>query len=434
MVKKRRRLEGLQDETEGMAGYKQTEVGMIPDDWEVKKLGYCLIRNPEYGINASAVPYSDNLPVYIRITDISKDGSFLPENKVSVNHTQSAKYILENDDLVLARTGASTGKSYLYNPQDGYLVFAGFLIRVKVNPQKLDAQYLKGFLNTKAYWNWVIVMSMRSGQPGINGNEYAQLPIPLPPTLEEQKAIALCLSDTDALISACDRATAKKRNIKQGAMQQLLTGKKRLPGFSGEWQHMPLGLLSAFITKGATPTTYGFKWEKEGVLFLRSECVGEYGIDLAQSMFIAPEAHNVLKRGEVRAGDILITITGNVGRVVHLDKSFGIANINQHIARIRVTDINVVAEYVFHFLSQSSVRHYYSLITTGQAYPQISLKQVRETTVPLPPLLEQKAIAQILSDMDAEIAALEKKRDKYKAMKQGMMQELLTGKTRLVDR
>ena len=108
-------------------------------EWEVKKLGDCLIKNPDYGINAPAVPYYDNLPVYIRITDISENGRFLPEKKVSVNHTQSTSYLLETDDLVLARTGASTGKSYLYNPQDGELVFAGFLIRVKANPQKLDA-------------------------------------------------------------------------------------------------------------------------------------------------------------------------------------------------------------------------------------------------------------------------------------------------------
>jgi type I restriction enzyme S subunit len=197
-------------------------------DWEVKKLGDCLIKNPDYGINAPAVPYSDNLPVYIRITDISENGRFLPEKKVSVNHTQSTNYLLETDDLVLARTGASTGKSYLYNPQDGELVFAGFLIRVKANPQKLDARYLKGFLNTKAYWNWVTVMSMRSGQPGINGNEYAQLHISLPPTLEEQKAIAQIFSDMDTEIAALEQKCDKYKAIKQGMMQVLLTGKTRL--------------------------------------------------------------------------------------------------------------------------------------------------------------------------------------------------------------
>lgn len=195
--------------------------------WEVKKLGECLTKNPEYGINAPAVAYSDNLPVYIRITDISQDGRFLPDKKVSVNHILSTNYLLEIDDLVLARTGASTGKSYLYNTEDGELTFAGFLIRVKVNIQKLNPQYLKGFLNTKPYWNWVNMMSMRSGQPGINGKEYSQLQIPLPP-LPEQKAIAEILTDIDKEIEALEKKRDKYKALKQGMMQELLTGKTRI--------------------------------------------------------------------------------------------------------------------------------------------------------------------------------------------------------------
>ena len=108
------------------------------------------------------------------------------------------------------------------------------MIRVKPNPQKLDARYLKGFLNTKAYWNWVTVMSMRSGQPGINGNEYAQLHISLPPTLEEQKAIAQILSDMDTEIAALEQKRDKYKAIKQGMMQELLTGKTRLKNNSAD--------------------------------------------------------------------------------------------------------------------------------------------------------------------------------------------------------
>ncbi|HYU76590.1 MAG TPA: restriction endonuclease subunit S [Ktedonobacteraceae bacterium] len=199
-----------------------------------------------------------------------------------------------------------------------------------------------------------------------------------------------------------------------------------------DWEPTPLGLLSAFITKGATPTTYGFSWVSEGVLFLRSECVSEQGLDLTQSMFITPEAHNVLKRSEIRAGDILITITGNVGRVIYLSHDFGSANINQHIARIRITDSNVAADYVFHFLSQSTIRKYYGSIITGQAYPQISLKQVRDTRVPIPPTKsEQTAIATALSDTDSLIASLDRLIAKKRDIKQATMQQLLTGKRRL---
>jgi len=132
----------------------------------------------------------------------------------------SGDCFLEKGDLVFARTGASVGKTYLYNPNDGQLVFAGFLIRAKANPNKLNSQYLKHYTETSVYWNWVKIMSMRSGQPGINGNEYSQLLIPLPP-LPEQTAIASVLSDMDAEIEILEQKCYKYK-------QELLTGQIRL--------------------------------------------------------------------------------------------------------------------------------------------------------------------------------------------------------------
>src|SRR3989344_5681233 len=132
-------------------GYKQTEIGIIPDEWEVKRLGECLLKNPDYGINAAAVAYNDTLPTYLRITDISEDGKYLSSNKVSVNNTLADSYYLEEGDIVFARTGASVGKTYLYNKNDGKLVFAGFLIRVKANPKILDCKYFICLTQTKSY-------------------------------------------------------------------------------------------------------------------------------------------------------------------------------------------------------------------------------------------------------------------------------------------
>lgn len=191
-----------------------------------------------------------------------------------------------------------------------------------------------------------------------------------------------------------------------------------------------LGDISAFITKGATPTTYGFKWEMSGVPFLRSECVSDSGLDMRQSMFISPTADEALRRSKVKDGDILITITGNVGRVIRL-AGIGTANINQHIARIRIKDQRFEAGFVYHYLSQRTVREYYDSIVTGQAYPQISLAQVRETVIPAVTIGEQRSIAAALDDADDLIATLERLIAKQQAIKQGMMQRLLTGDTRL---
>ena len=205
----------------------QTRLPGFTGQWKVKSMGECLRSRPDYGINAAAVPYSARLPVYIRITDISDDGRFRPEKLVSVGLANADQYYLSEGDLVFARTGASVGKSYLYKQQDGPLVFAGFLIRVRPDPDLLKASYLSAYVTTNAYWDWVRLMSMRSGQPGINGNEYAQLSLTLPP-VPEQTAIAQVLSDMGAELEALELRRDKTRDLKQGMMQELLTGRTRL--------------------------------------------------------------------------------------------------------------------------------------------------------------------------------------------------------------
>lgn len=208
-------------------GYKQTELGEIPGDWEVASVHQLLNESPKYGINAAAVPLTANLPVYIRITDISEDGYFQPSERVGVNNQFSGFYKLQKGDIVIARTGASVGKSYLYREADGELIYAGFLIKLSPKESILDSMFLFQYLRSDPYWAWVNVMSMRSGQPGINGNEFGSLQIPLP-SIDEQIAIANVFSDMDKVLEALQQRLHKTQQIKQGMMQELLTGKTRL--------------------------------------------------------------------------------------------------------------------------------------------------------------------------------------------------------------
>jgi type I restriction enzyme, S subunit len=208
-------------------GYQQSAIGLIPEDWDVQPLKSLLSTSPKYGINAAAIPYQAKHPTYIRITDISEDGRFQPDNLVAVEHPDSDQYFLEEGDLVFARTGASVGKSYLYDLNDGKLVYAGFLIKIHPDAKNLLPNFLSHYVKTQAYWDWVQVMSMRSGQPGINGNEYGQLLLPLP-LIEEQSAIAQILTDMDTEITAIETRRTKTQALKQGMMQELLTGRTRL--------------------------------------------------------------------------------------------------------------------------------------------------------------------------------------------------------------
>ena len=193
-------------------------------DWEEVTLGTLLDRPPDYGVNAAAVPFYESLPTYIRITDINDDGQFASRARVSVDIDATDEQYLEDGDIVLARTGASVGKSYRYREEDGRLVYAGFLIRVRPNPERLLSQFLAAYLSTWSYWDWVRLTSERSGQPGINATEYASIPLPLPPdkrTLAEQHKIADCLTSIADQLNAQARKLDTLKQHKRGLLQQL---------------------------------------------------------------------------------------------------------------------------------------------------------------------------------------------------------------------
>lgn len=233
-----RKLEALRDHKRGLMQRLFPQPGQsqprlrFPEfrgkgEWGESPLGKLLSRKPEYGVNAAAVPFSEDLPTYIRITDIDDEGQFTQTDRVSVDIQATEENYLGEGDIVLARTGASVGKSYRYRPNDGRLVFAGFLIRVRPNPKKLVPEFLSNYLTSWQYWDWVRLTSARSGQPGINGNEYASMPVPLPPAdpkgneLAEQQKIADCLTALNNLIAAQAVKLDTLKNHKHGLMQQL---------------------------------------------------------------------------------------------------------------------------------------------------------------------------------------------------------------------
>lgn len=412
--------------TDTPEGYKLTDVGVIPKDWGVRSLRSMLAEPPSYGLNAPAIPFDSSLPTYIRITDISEDGRFRPTPRVSVNGARDALCFLRPGDLVLARTGASVGKAYLYDPQDGPLVFAGFLIRMAPDSSRLRSEYLAQYLQTRRYWDWVANNSARSGQPGINALEYGSLPVPLPP-LPEQRAIAGVLMDVDALIGSLEALIAKKRSIKQAAMQQLLTGRTRLPGFSGQWKNVALDAV-ATRTAGhwgagqpSNQTPYPIRVVGAGDISPRGRLLGFSDRYFSQTQ---------VSTASCAIGDIVITSSGNgLGKTWLVDRP-GMAGSN--FVRVLRANRNR-ADGCYLAYSLRSHRAHERLIehTATSAYPNLLPSFFADSWIPLPPYLEQRSIAAVLSDMDAQIAALERRLAKTRAVKQGMMQQLLTGSIRL---
>ena len=397
-------------------GYKQTEVGVIPEEWQVVPVGRLLRSTPSYGINAPAISFDSRFPMYLRITDITEDGKFAEANKMSVKHPAAGLYSLESGDIVFARTGATVGKSYLYDSKDGRLVYAGFLIRVSPDPERLVPKLLSFYAQSCPYRNWVKVNSVRSGQPGINGRQYASLPIPLPPTLAEQEAIAEALSDADALIESLEQLLAKKRQIKTGAMQELLTGKKRLPGFSGEWEVKRLGEVSE-IVMGQSPSSAHYNNKGEGLPLIQGNA-DIYGRQTIRRVFTT----EVTKRGQ--PGDILMSVRAPVGEI---SRAVFDVCLGRGVCAIRYSENN------FLYYALIAREQDWAKLSKGSTFDSVSSMDVKKFEIVQPTdETEQIAIATTLSDMDAEIAALEAKLSKARQLKQGMMQELLTGRIRLV--
>ena len=435
--------------TDGSAGvprgYKRTEGGVIPEEWRVLPLRACLRNSPGYGINAAAVAFDDSLPTYLRITDIGDDSRFIPSPRVSVKHPNSAAFFLGEGDLVFARTGASVGKSYLYDPNDGPLVFAGFLICISPDPAALEPAFLAYYVQSKRYWDWVATMSIRSGQPGINGQEYGTLQLPLPAT-EEQRAIARALSDVDELIGALEKLIAKKQAIKLAAVQQLLTGKTRLPGFETKpgYKRTEVGVipedwgvkrLGELFEITSSKRVFQSEWKTEGIPFYRARELAVLGEQryVKNELFISKEMYDTYKNiyGVPKCGDMLVTGVGTLGKVYVISDDHEFYFKDGNIIWFKSLG-KVSPDFLGQLYLTQLVKKQIEDASAGTTVGTYTISGAKKTTIPVPPLPEQRAIAAVLSDMDAEIAALERRRDKVKQIKQGMMQELLTGRIRLV--
>lgn len=271
-------------------------------------------------------------------------------------------------------------------------------------------------------------LSNTGNQENLNGALVRSIPVLLPP-LSEQSAIATALSDVDALLSSLDALIAKKRDIKQAAMQQLLTGKTRLPGFEGEWTVKRLDQL-ANIRSGGTPSTTVSRFWDGGIPWCTPTDItrlggGKYLLDTSRQ--ITSEGLSNSSAEFIPANSVVMTSRATIGECAINLKPVTTNQGFKNFVLFEDTDVNFL-----YYLLQTQKQGFIQLCA-GSTFLEIGKTQLAAYKVHLPSTkAEQTAIAEVLSDMDAELAALEARRDKTRLLKQGMMQELLTGKTRLV--
>ncbi len=420
-------------------GYMQTEVGVVPNDWDVKPLGR-LVSSVEYGSSTKS-DTQGQIPV-LRMGNLQSGKIDWTDLVYTSNEREISKYQLRSGDVLFNRTNTIdlVGKTSIYNGERP-AIFAGYLIRIKVDKSLLNSRFLNYILNAQFSKNYSNkVLSVAVGQANINGQKLKTYPIPLPPTLAEQEAIAAALSDTDSLLSSLDALIAKKRLIKQGAMQELLTGKKRLAGFSGEWEVKTFKNLFHF--------SGGFTASRDQ-LSSNGYCYLHYGdIHMSKKTFVdlKTEFHDIpkLNINLKRVSEISLL---NDGDIVFVDASEDDEGASRHVVIVNPDNIpfisglhTIVAKGKTNELAHSyrrycfqtrAVKDQFRFYAVGTKVTGISKTNIAKINLPVPSILEQQAIAEILTNMDTEIAALEARREKTSLLKQGMMQELLTGKTRI---
>ncbi|BAZ80661.1 restriction endonuclease subunit S [Sphaerospermopsis kisseleviana CS-549] len=388
-------------------GFKVSEVGVIPEDWDVKRLGDIAdVKTGPFGSSLHEKDYVDDGTPIITVEHLSDKGVVHKNLPMVSDYDKNrlSSYILKTGDIVFSRVGSVDRNSLIRNLEDGWL-FSSRLLRIRINNKNIAPAYLSYHFLQESTKQRIRSVAVGQTMASLNTAILKGIEITLPP-LAEQKAIAQSLSDVDNLITAIDKLITKKRNIKQGTMQELLTGKKRLPGFTGEWEVKKLGdILKVRHGKSQHDVV------NENGEFPILATSGEIG-----------KANTYL----YNKPSVLIGRKGTIDIPQYMDTPFWT------IDTLFYTEIfnNTVPKFVFYRFHLISWYSY----NEASGVPSLSAKTIENIEINYPKSFEeQKAIAKILTEMDEEIEALEKKREKYKNIKQGMMQELLTGKTRIID-
>jgi type I restriction enzyme S subunit len=397
-------------------GYKQTDLGFFPYDWNIIKVKD-ITNFHKQGYYTTESYKADGKYYLLRGTDMQNpriDLSTTPQ--IDSNEVDYQGYKVLIGDFLLVRSGA-IGRYGIVDIDTPKSIFGSYLINFRFN-NKIDTNYFGYFYQSYIAGKQIKAITQGGGNLNINAENIKALLIPLPPTKSEQTAIATTLSDADALITSLEKLIEKKRAIKQGAMQELLRPKEG-------WVVKKLGDLCD-VRDGTHDSPHYYD---TGVVFITSKNIIDGKIDFTDISFISTEdAIKVNQRSRVDKGDIIMSMIGTIGNAVLIDfePDFCIKN----VALLKPKKINPV--FLVQLIHSPSFQNLLESKLDGGIQKFISLGVLRGLDLEFPTAENQTRIATILSDMDVEISALEQKLVKCKLIKQGMMQELLTGKTRLI--
>ncbi len=404
------------------AGYKQTEVGVIPADWEVLPIGNIATVTSGGTPSRQVAEYWDGDIPWATTTEVNSDTILETAQSITaIGLANSAAKLLAPGALLMALYGQ--GKTR------GKVAVLG--IRASTN-QACAAIVLSPTVSKMFVFHFLVSqysairgLSNSGSQENLSGGIVKAILVPFPPTKTEQEAIAEALSDADALIESLDQLITKKRHLKQGAMQELLTGKRRLPGFSGEWEVRRLGDVIEKFVGGGTPSRSNPAFWGEEIPWVTVKDFATFNPRQAQESItklglLSSASHLITK------GTLITSTRMALGKAVIYEVDVAINQDLKALFPIAALSANYLY-FWFQYHGQTI-----DDLGSGSTVKGISLPDLKKIEFGLPSISEQTAIATILNDMDTELAELDSRLAKARQIKQGMMQELLTGRIRLL--
>ena len=393
-----------------------------------------LAESFNYGLNASAMEF-DGENKYIRITDIDEESHrFIQSGLTSPNTdlSNADDYLLKEGDILFARTGASVGKSYQYEPLDGKVYYAGFLIRARIKPE-FDSSYIFQSTLTEKYKNFIKISSQRSGQPGVNAQEYASFSVSVPSRAEQEK-IGTFFKQLDDTITLHQDAIQRQQDLKKALLQKLfpVNGERiptvRFATFKEEWEQRKFfdNIQNTIDFRGRTPKKLGMDWSESGYLALSALNVKNGYIDpSADAHYGNEELYKKWMGGrELRKGQVLFTTEAPMGNVAQVPDNQGYI-LSQRTITFDVNDEKITDDFLAVLLRSPNVFNDLSALSSGGTAKGVSQRSLSGLKVIVPKnLCEQEKIGLFFKQLESTIALHQDAIHKLQLLKQSLLQKM----------
>lgn len=421
-------------------GMKKTEIGMIPEEWTVQRFSdtFRILNNNTLSraeLNYASgqfrnIHYGDVLILFPEVLDCTREDVPFINEGVRISRSAQA---LQDGDIVMADTAEdeTVGKVTEVTNTGEKPVMAGLhTIPCRVKSGKFAPKWLGYYMNSHLYHDQLLPYIHGTKVSSVSKGSLGETAIVIP-SIKEQEKIINAFSDIDALIIDLKKLIGKKKNVRQGTLHLLVTGKQCLSGYNEKWEYSDLGSI-ADVLNGDRGIHYpsGRDFIDYGIPFINAGNLKDGAIDLSNADYISINKYKSLSGAKIQKNDILFCLRGSLGKCALAD--FDNAAPASSLCVIRPKEF-VDPKFLFQIINSEITMIQIDYLNAGSSQPNLSAKSLKEFTYKIPVSIDgQKVISMVISDMDSDIHKLEEKLWKYQKVKQGMMEELLTGKVRLI--